>query len=119
VEYAGHLRRPELTELLGRASVAVVTPAWDEPYGLVAAEAMACGTPVAAYDRGALSELVVPLAGELAPAGDVACLAAAIQLAVTCDRVAVRAHAERHCSLSLMVDRYEQLYASMQEKGAA
>jgi glycosyltransferase involved in cell wall biosynthesis len=119
VWYAGHLRRSELAELLGSASVALVTPEWDEPYGLVAAEAMSCGTPVAAYARGALTELVVPSAGELAVPGDIASLATALSLAQTCDRDAVRAHAVRHCSLQRMVDDYERLYVSLQGRRAA
>ena len=62
---------------MGGASVAVVTPNWDEPYGLVAAEAMACGTPVAAFARGALPELFDSRVAALAPAGDVVALASA------------------------------------------
>ncbi|MXG91779.1 glycosyltransferase [Nocardioides flavescens] len=119
VRYAGHLRRAELVSLLGSASVAVTTPAWEEPYGLVAAEAMACGTPVAAYARGALPELVPPTAGRLAAPGDVEGLAAAIVEARGCDRRAVREHALQHCSLSRMVDEYEALYTSLTDRRVA
>lgn len=113
VAYVGHLDRADLAALLGAASVAVVTPAWDEPYGLVAAEAMACGTPVAAFARGALPELVPEDVGALAAPDDVDALAAAILRAEGCDRAVVRAHAERACSLDRMVDEYEALYADL------
>ena len=49
-----------------------MTPAWEEPFGLAAAEAMATGTPVAAFARGGLREIVTPDVGALAPPGDVA-----------------------------------------------
>lgn len=64
--YRGHLRQQELAHVVGSAAVAVVSSQWDEPYGLVAAEAMACGTPVAASPRGGLVEVVHPRSGALA-----------------------------------------------------
>lgn len=110
VEYVGHLRHDQLGAALGSASVAVVTPAWDEPYGLVAAEALACGTPVAAFARGALPEFVDESVGALARPGDVDDLARAMLLAATRDRAVVRRVAQERCSISRMVDRYEELY---------
>ena len=108
--YAGHLDRVQLRDLVGTASVALVTPQWDEPFGLVAAEAMACGTPVAAYDRGALSEVVDARTGALAAAGDVEALATAVVEATTRDRREVRRRACEHFSLTRMVDDYERTY---------
>ena len=110
---AGHLDHRRLARLLGRASVAVVTPAWEEPYGLVAAEAMSCGTPVAAFARGALPEIVAEGTGVLCAPDDVAGLAAAIEEAARCDRRAVRRHAVRRLSAERMVAEYEQVYASL------
>ncbi|GLW89669.1 glycosyltransferase [Actinokineospora globicatena] len=113
VEYVGHLDHAELAALVGSAAVAVISPCWDEPYGLVVAEALACGTPVAGYARGALPELLDEHSGVLADAGDVDGLAAAITEAATLDRGRVRAHAERMCSLTTMVDGYERLYREL------
>ncbi|WP_205472486.1 glycosyltransferase [Nocardioides sp. SYSU D00038] len=120
VELAGHLGRDELVALLGRASVAVVTPAWEEPYGLVCAEALACGTPVAAFDRGAMREILSPRTGRLARSGDVDALARAVARAATLDRDECRVHAVAHCSVARMVDGYERLYerAGRQDRAA-
>jgi glycosyltransferase involved in cell wall biosynthesis len=107
--HVGHLDHRALGRLLGRAAVAVVTPAWDEPYGLVAAEAMACGTPVAAYARGALPELVTDEVGALA--GSAEELVDAIDRARRCDRDAVRRHAVAHHSADRMIAEYEAVYA--------
>lgn len=109
----GHLDHPALARLLAHASVAVVTPAWDEPFGLVAAEAMSCGTPVAAYAQGALPELVVDGVGALARPGDPDDLARAIDAALGCDRRAVRKHAVRSLSIRRMVDEYLAHYAGL------
>ena len=111
--YAGHLDRAELAALVGRSAVAVVTPAWDEPYGLVAAEALSCGTPVAAFARGGLPEVLTADTGRLASAGDVDGLARAITDAAMLDRARCREHAEAELSLTRMVDSYEDLYRTV------
>jgi glycosyltransferase involved in cell wall biosynthesis len=113
VRYLGHLNRADLRRAVGAASVAVVTPEWDEPFGLVAAVAMACGTPVAAYDRGGLHEIIDHESGVLVPPGDVEALGAALRDAASLDRRGVRRRACRHFSLDRMVDRYETTYLTM------
>lgn len=111
VTHAGHLSHAELATVLGGATAVLVTPCWEEPYGLVVAEAMACGTPVCAFDRGGIGELVDDTSGRLVAPGDVAGLAHAAQEVARLDREAVRDHAVRRCSLDAMTDRYEALYA--------
>lgn len=76
--YVGALRQPDLCRLVGASAVALVTPMWEEPFGLVIAEALATGTPVAAFDIGGVSEVLsgAPTAA-VVMAGDVAGLAAA------------------------------------------
>lgn len=78
VEYRGALRHAELCELVGASSVALVTPVWSEPFGLVMAEALMTGTPVVAFDSGGASEVLAGLPGTaVVPAADVEALAEA------------------------------------------
>lgn len=109
--WVGHLAHAELARLVARASVAVVTPCWNEPYGLVVAEALACGTPVAAFARGAVPELVTQECASLAAPGDVQALAAAICRSSGLVRADARHHAELTCSAERMTAEYERLYA--------
>ncbi|GAA3486382.1 MULTISPECIES: glycosyltransferase [Streptomyces] len=110
ITYAGHLTGRDLAELVGRSAAALVTPCWDEPYGLVVAEALSCGTPVCAFDRGALGEILTPECGTLAPPGDVDALADLIGHAVRLDRGSARRRAEDFCSLEAMTDNYTDFY---------
>lgn len=107
--YLGHLGREALVKRVQHSAVCVVSPCWDEPFGLVVAEALACGTPVAAYRRGALAELLTPETGVLAKPDDITALARAIQEARTLDRTACRRHAEMHWGRETMLDNYERL----------
>lgn len=119
VEHVGHLTHPELVELVGSADVAIASPRWDEPYGLVVAEALACGTPVAAYARGGVPEVLTPLCGRLAESGDVAALGAAVAAAARLSRSAARARAVSYCSVGRMIDDYEGLYTGALARSAA
>jgi len=110
VTYLGHLGHRELAGEVARASVAIITPRFEEPYGLVVAEAMACGTPIAGFARGALPELLTEETGLLAPPDDVDALAALIPRAAGLSRAACRARAEAQCDVNRMVERYEALY---------
>lgn len=109
VRYGGHLGAAALASALGRASALLFTPMWDEPFGLAAVEAMACGLPVAAFDRGAVREVVGPC-GAYAPAGDVDALARALRTAMTLDRREARARVEARFTLERMIDALEACY---------
>lgn len=108
VRYLGPLPRDELRALMARAAVTVCAVHWDEPFGMVAAEAQMSGCPVAAYRRGALPEVVPEgIGGALAEPDDVDDLRRAIVRCLSLDRSAVLAGAERRLGLDAALDRYE------------
>jgi len=108
VTVEGPLPRPELWRLMARSAVLVLPAKWEEPFGLVAAEAQVAGCPVAAYDRGALPEVVRDgEGGFLARPDDVADLARAIGDCLRLDRAAVRAQARPRLLIDRSLDAYE------------
>jgi glycosyltransferase involved in cell wall biosynthesis len=113
VRYLGHVRHDKLAGLLGGASACLVTPRWDEPYGLVAAESLACGTPVCGFRRGALPEVLDDASSVLVAPDDTAALAQALPAVVRLSRADARARAVARCSHSSMTSQYEDLYCEV------
>ena len=71
--------RTSLWEAMARAAVVLYPARWDEPFGLAAAEAQACGTPVVAFRRGGLSEVIADgVTGFLVPPDDIGAAARAV-----------------------------------------
>ncbi len=113
-DVVGVLTRDRVFHELGAAEGLLMPAAWDEPFGLAAAEAMAAGTPVAAYARGALPELIADLeTGYLVKPGDVAGLREAAQRFADIDPRRCRQRVMEHFSLSRMASDYETLYREM------
>lgn len=104
ITYLGHLDHTDLAGRVAEASAALITPCWEEPYGLVAAESLACATPVAGFARGALPEIVDPRSGVLVPPDDVDALARAIPVVQALDRDDARRRAESFCTVQRMLD---------------
>jgi len=115
VTYLGHLPQADLAAAVGRSAASLVTPQWDEPYGLVVAESLACGTPVVAFARGGIPEVVDDTSGCLVAPDDVDALAAAVPHATALSRADARARAEHRCSERTMVDAYVRLYRQLAE----
>ena len=118
VEYVGHLCHGDLAALVRNSAVALVTPRWEEPFGLVAAEAAMWGTPVVALDRGGLSEFVTPEIGVMVSvAGDddtlVGVLSEAVARAAQLPRSQVDAAARRALGAPRMVEEYAALYRDL------
>ena len=109
VEVLGSLARDRLRHVMARSAVTVCAVRWEEPFGMVAAEAQMAGCPVAGYRRGALPEVVQEgVSGFLAAPDDVAGLADAIRRCLTLDGAKVRASAMRRLGMDAALDRYEQ-----------
>jgi UDP-glucose:tetrahydrobiopterin glucosyltransferase len=113
-EYLGQVSQGDLWRLMSRASALLLPIGWEEPFGLVAAEALAAGCPVIAYARGALPEIISGgETGFLIPPGDVDAAASAVSQIAAISRAACRARAKDRFSLSRMLDEHERLYSTM------
>lgn len=112
IEYIGTVNDAQKNALLGKAAAMIVPIEWEEPFGIVFAEALACGTPVISCPLGALPEIVRPgIDGYLVNNLEEACTA--IQNLPQIDRRNCRKRAEDCFSASAIVDKYEQLYHSL------
>jgi glycosyltransferase involved in cell wall biosynthesis len=104
------LPRSELWRRMAAAAAVLCPVRWDEPFGLVAAEAQAAGTPVVGYRRGALPEVIEHgTSGFLVGEGEVAAAARWVADARRLDRTAIRDRAAEMLNLEAMADRYERL----------
>jgi glycosyltransferase involved in cell wall biosynthesis len=118
VRWIGPVNHPQKNELLRNAAALVFPIQWDEPFGLVMIEAMACGTPVIAHRRGSVEEVVDQgvtgfHSGSLDGMGEL------VEPALRLDRREVREHALRRFGYRAMVDRYVHLYRSLAKPGTS
>ena len=109
VEYRGVIGGSDRTRALGSARALLHLIGFEEPFGLSVIEAMACGTPVIAYPKGSMPELIVDgVTGFLVNSLEEAI--AAIDRIGEIDRAACRDHVARHFTVDRMADRYLALY---------
>ena len=103
--------RASLWAAMAGAAVVLYPARWDEPFGMAAAEAQACGTPVVAFRRGGLGEVIMDgVTGFLVRPDDVRAAAEAVPKAAGISRPACRKHAEGRLDLELSLDAHERLY---------
>jgi glycosyltransferase involved in cell wall biosynthesis len=112
VIYKGSVGPAERSRLLGGACALLHPIQFDEPFGLSVIETMACGTPVIAFERGSMAELIED--------GKSGFLVHTVREAVDAvariheiDRAACRRHVEQHFSVARMVREYAQVYATI------
>jgi len=111
VTYLGQLERLALWKVMGQSLGLLFPIEWDEPFGLTAVEAMATGTPVIAYRRGATEEIIRHgETGFLVEEGERAHAAALVDDLFDIPRARCRAHVEANFALDEMIDEYERVY---------
>ncbi len=112
VRFVGPVAAEDRAAVLGGAHALLHLIDFDEPFGYSVVEAMACGTPVIAYDRGSMRELIVDgRDGVLARSLDEA--VAAVETVVHLDRAAIRAAAVARFDRATMVAQYVDVYEAV------
>ena len=112
IEFIGEIAEHQKTEFLGNAAALVFPIAWREPFGLVMIEAMACGTPVIAFNNGSVPEVLEDgLTGFIVENEEQA--VAAVAKIHTLDRDRIRAEFDRRFTAHHMAQNYLKLYARL------
>jgi glycosyltransferase involved in cell wall biosynthesis len=112
VEYVGEIDENSKTRFLGEAQALLFPIDWPEPFGLVMIEAMACGTPVVAFRRGSVAEVIDEgVTGAIVATTDEAI--AILPRVVALDRRAIRKRFEERFSCTRMAADYVALYRSL------
>lgn len=119
-QWLGNIPREELHRRMGEAAAVLCPAHWEEPFGLVACEALAVGTPVIGYRRGGLAEVVADgETGYLVAPGDISAAVAAVARVAALDRNACRQRVQRLFRLETMLDAYEAFYQETMALDAA
>jgi glycosyltransferase involved in cell wall biosynthesis len=112
VAYLGPVDDQAKNALLSRSSALLMPIEWEEPFGIVMAEAMACGTPVIGFARGSVKEVVREGVNGFICRGNAEAVAAAGNLGGI-SRAVVREDCARRFSSTVVVDQYEGLYSDL------
>jgi glycosyltransferase involved in cell wall biosynthesis len=109
VRFLGEIRGSEKRSVFADARALLMPIRWDEPFGMVMVEALACGTPVISFAEGAANELVLSgSTGFLVP--DEPAMAGAIGLLGQIEPRACRAWVAENCDADVVAEAYEDCY---------
>lgn len=120
ITFTGALDPARLADVVGSGAAALSTPAWAEPFGLVAPEALMCGTPVVSFAVGGVPEISTGSIGmEVVAPGDVDTMSERVEHLIARSiqdrsyRRRIRANAVRRFSLDARIDALEDLFAEL------
>ncbi|MBU6489266.1 MAG: glycosyltransferase family 4 protein [Burkholderiales bacterium] len=117
VEFVGEIDEARKPEFLSRAKALLFPIDWCEPFGLVMIEAMACGTPVIAFNRGSVPEVIDhAVTGYIVE--DVQGAVAALERLPELSREEIRAQFERRFTARTMASNYVKCYETLLEQSA-
>jgi glycosyltransferase involved in cell wall biosynthesis len=117
VEFIGEINERSKIEFLGEAQALLFPIDWPEPFGLVMIEAMACGTPVLAFRRGSVPEIIDQgVTGAIVDTMDEAVMM--LPRVMELDRRAVRRRFEQRFSSTRMATDYVGVYGSLLERSS-
>jgi glycosyltransferase involved in cell wall biosynthesis len=109
IEYVGEITDAEKNDFLGEAYALVCPYDWPEPFGIVLIEALACGTPVLAYRRGSIPEIIEHGVTGLI-SDDLQQMIASLEKVSTIDRARCRENFDRRFTVGRMVHDYLKVY---------
>jgi len=112
VEFLGELSQADRDQLFAESHAALMPGSWPEPFGLVAIEALACGTPIIARRAGALPEIIRDGVDGFF-GDDVTAMAFKVDRVGDLDRAAIRESVIDRFSVERMTDGYEAIYRAM------